>query len=1031
MPRPFKQLDREAFAALVDRFPFRRRINAVHMHHTWRPRRTDYRGHETIVGMWRHHTQKNGWSDIAQHITIAPDGTIWLGRDWNQPPASAAGHNGNAAAGPFMFEIVGDFDTGREPLDGEQRATVIEVIARVQHRFGLAAETLVFHNAMSGKTCPGSSVGRADILDEVRAARARLQALPRSIGPDGQAAELAPEVEQAVQASIELLARPGMRGIDPPDAEPDCRHEEHADEARQSGDTARDSGLSPQTLQQLRPHLVNLAMGQFSTDGEWKTTREDVDSIFDEHLPAAREAAAQAGRPLRIVFYAHGGLNSESVGLQIAHKSVDWWKANGLYPIYFTWETGAFETIGQLIRRSQQDAARAVARDVADFTSDPLVEIAVRALQGPRIWGGMKLSARLASAGPDSPDGQGGAHYVAQKLAAFCAAGGAPVELHAAGHSAGSIFMAEFLPVALRLGAPAFASLHLMAPAIRADAFLRSLAGLVGADRGIAQLTVFTMTKDYERADHCARLYRKSLLYLIHYALEPERKAPILGLEASLRADGALRRLFGLDGRPGAAEVVWSVSDAANRRSASTATSHGGFDDDAPTMNSIARRMLGKADADEIVDYVSGQTGARAADSWNEQVDWPEELGNGTSGQPGSGAGASSGSTSVHGPEPLRMEHGPAGEGSVGTAATGAETANSAGHGGPGAASGGPGLPGADSGRQGARRRALCVGINRYTDAPLSGCVADARAWAGALRRLGFEPPAMLLDEQATRGAIVQALEDLVTQSRPGDVLAFQFAGHGTQAPDLNGDEFGGDTPGQDEALCPIDYARGALLIDDDIGAIFDRLPEGVNLTCFIDCCHSGTVSRVGVGSPPRSAAVAPGERARFVNLSEEAIEAHRRFRAAMGGTRQAGSGGPNRMRDILFSACLSSQVAWESRGHGEFTVHALDALRAGLQGMTNQQFLARVTAAFGPSARQNPRLYCVPAAAGQGLLQPVSSRLASADGAPAVLPAAAPVIAPAAGPVAAPPAVSVPAADLAALLQGMQQLIAQMQSRH
>src|SRR5687768_9175179 len=117
MPPPFRQIARSEFAPLLERFPFSRQINAVHMHHTFRPDIADYDlndGHRSIVGMFLFHTQPNGWRDIAQHITIAPDGSIWLGRNWNLPPASAAGHNGNAARGPFMFEIIGNFDHGRD-----------------------------------------------------------------------------------------------------------------------------------------------------------------------------------------------------------------------------------------------------------------------------------------------------------------------------------------------------------------------------------------------------------------------------------------------------------------------------------------------------------------------------------------------------------------------------------------------------------------------------------------------------------------------------------------------------------------------------------------------------------------------------------------------------------------------------------------------------------------------------------------------------------------------------------------------------
>jgi hypothetical protein len=80
----------------------------------WRPRQRDYKGLATIEAMWRHHTETNRWSDIAQHVTVAPDGTIWLCRNFNWAPASAAGFNGNSTSGPFMIEMIGDFDIGRK-----------------------------------------------------------------------------------------------------------------------------------------------------------------------------------------------------------------------------------------------------------------------------------------------------------------------------------------------------------------------------------------------------------------------------------------------------------------------------------------------------------------------------------------------------------------------------------------------------------------------------------------------------------------------------------------------------------------------------------------------------------------------------------------------------------------------------------------------------------------------------------------------------------------------------------------------------
>ena len=918
MPPPFMKLSREDFAAVLTQFPFTRRITGVHMHHTWVPNHAQYRGHESIVAMWRFHTIDNGWRDIAQHITIAPDGAIWLGRNWNWPPASAIGFNGNDASGPFMFEMIGDFDEGNDRFVDEQRATTLEVIARVQKRFGLAPETLLFHNAMSTKTCPGTAIRYQDVLEAVRHLHGSLGdvrgiPVPRDDAPfDASVLEANVIVERAIAAM-----KPEVKRGDEPDGELDHDYSASREVSGERGPP--DNGeISPAMLDALRPYLVNLTMGRFSSEGGWKTSQADVDAIFDEHLPKALEKAVHApGGKLRIMFFAHGGLVKESLGLRIAQKHKQWWIDNGVYPIYFIWETGAFETIGQLLKRAAE-GTRAVARDIFDITTDPVIQEVVRALQGPRIWGGMKLSALLASAKGDA-DSEGGARYVARKLATFCRAHADAIELHAAGHSAGSIFHCHFVPAALDEGAPAFKSLQLLAPAVRTDQFLAQLAPRIG--NGLETISLFTMSKDFEEDDHCAGIYRKSLLYLIHHALEAARKTPILGLEVSLRANATLKQIFGLGAVSAPGEVIWSVSPSDQGRSASTSTSHGGFDDDGPTMNSVVRRVLGKADADPIVEYVSGQSGTRSIDPWDDQVDWPEGM---------------------HARIPYL------------SAAT---------HAGPPLSTTLPSSAGTPPARTGTgRRRALCVGINRYPTAPLAGCVADAHAWAQALRRQGFDDPVVLLDEKATHAGIVDALRALVTASTPGDVIVFQYSGHGTQVTDFNGDEAKGDTPGKDEAVCPVDFASGAFLIDDDIGEVCSRLPDGVNFTCFFDCCHSGTISRLAVGSTPGAQPLGSDVRARFIDATTTMEEAHRRFRDKLGAKRATGSGGPSLMKEVVFSACLSSEVAWESDGHGEFTVRALNVLQKAVD-LTNAQFELEVTAQFGAAPRQHARLYCAPAA--------------------------------------------------------------------
>lgn len=467
MPAPFKQLSREQFADLLLKFPFTRKINAVHMHHTWRPNRAQYKGHETIVAMWRFHTQTNHWRDIAQHITIAPDGSIWLGRDWNLPPASASGHNGTEQAGPFMFEMIGDFDEGKDPFYGEQRRTALEVIARVQQRFGLAAGTLQLHNMMSTKSCPGTSIDYHTVLHDVAALNLPpIGSTPVNLMADGtigaeRQAELQAQ-QQTLREAIEDLQRSSGQRPDPADAEP-CAHDGIAVQAVDS--LVRGIVLSPADVQAMRPHLVNLRMGEFSNNGQWSTSPMDVDAIFDDFLPRALQQARAAGHPLRLMFYAHGGLVDEDDALASVRSRLGWWKDNDIYPISFVWETGLIEVLGQMLEQGQSRGL-GMRNVFSDNISDPLMEAVAHRAGGVQIWNSMKSSAQRASSGNlDGGAVAGGAWYVARQLADFCGRYGDEVEVHAAGHSAGAIFHAWFLPCALALGVPRVRSLHLLAPA--------------------------------------------------------------------------------------------------------------------------------------------------------------------------------------------------------------------------------------------------------------------------------------------------------------------------------------------------------------------------------------------------------------------------------------------------------------------------------------------------------------------------------------------------------------------------------------
>jgi hypothetical protein len=277
----------------------------------------------------------------------------------------------------------------------------------------------------------------------------------------------------------------------------------------------------------------------------------------------------------------------------------------------------------------------------------------------------------------------------------------------------------------------------------------------------------------------------------------------------------------------------------------------------------------------------------------------------------------------------------------------------------------------------GGRRRALCVGIDAYP-APntLSGCVNDAGNWHQVLTALGFEAE-QLLEQRATRQGILDALEALIGRAQPGDVLVFQYSGHGTRVPDTDQDE----DDGKDEALVPVDFDSGAFLVDDDLRQVFDQLAAGVSLTCFIDCCHSGTITRMLGRNADAALPEGDDVRARFLQPAspqwQEWMRAHRRFRQRERALAGDGGGGRRRalgsdaLRWVNFSACDATEVAYESNGNGDFTRQATLLLRAAPLQATNRSFQDQVIAALGARRRQTPQLDCPDADRDLPLLQP------------------------------------------------------------
>ena len=142
-------------------------------------------------------------------------------------------------------------------------------------------------------------------------------------------------------------------------------------------------------------------------------------------------------------------------------------------------------------------------------------------------------------------------------------------------------------------------------------------------------------------------------------------------------------------------------------------------------------------------------------------------------------------------------------------------------------------------------RKALLVGVDEYNDPKinLQGCTADVLQMKELLIAKGFkeENITILMNSAATKAAILNELDKMITSSKAGEELVFHFSGHGSQVVDMDNDE-----PDQlDEVLIPHDLDwNGGYVSDDDIAKIFKKLPDGVELSMISDSCHSGTISR-------------------------------------------------------------------------------------------------------------------------------------------------------------------------------------------
>lgn len=143
-------------------------------------------------------------------------------------------------------------------------------------------------------------------------------------------------------------------------------------------------------------------------------------------------------------------------------------------------------------------------------------------------------------------------------------------------------------------------------------------------------------------------------------------------------------------------------------------------------------------------------------------------------------------------------------------------------------------------------KKALLFGLN-YIGTPnaLNGCIQDVQnVREFLLQKCDFKDSdiQLLTDQTAekpTRANMQKCLQALVENATSGDTLVVHYSGHGASIRDQSRDE----SDGMDEVLVPLDYQSAGLISDDWLlESVLSKVPAGVSLWIFMDCCHSGTI---------------------------------------------------------------------------------------------------------------------------------------------------------------------------------------------
>ena len=325
-------------------------------------------------------------------------------------------------------------------------------------------------------------------------------------------------------------------------------------------------------VHEIAGHYVHIDDGQYDPKGEYATEKAAVDRICTDLV--------QSGAA-HLLLFAHGGLNTVGGCATRVGKWRPVFEDNGIAELHFIWETGFFAELRDVLLGKESFAKERVA-GISSWWDDWVEKISQPV--GHPLWQEMRTDAEIAFTRDREA---AGTHFIGTLISKLKAAGQKAPVIHLVCHSAGSIWMGHLLERWAALGGPAIEQLILFAPACTMGFFGETIAPAVRAGK-LGRLIHVRLDDERERDDDVAKVYRKSLLYLVSRSFQDKNSVvPLMGMEMF---QGHLDQKISAAGISGKYKEYNTQDNVA----VSDAQSHGGFDNDIVTMNSMLKWVLGK-----------------------------------------------------------------------------------------------------------------------------------------------------------------------------------------------------------------------------------------------------------------------------------------------------------------------------------------------------------------------------------------------------------------------------------------------------